>query len=251
MKSKLLIFIFLLFNISVMLFTQVYAQSTNLLEYDTVYTVETNDDITTMNIMFNVHNGESESRQPLLIAVMYNNRRISQIKVCEPSIDAGATVNQEITISIPNYEKENYYVSFFVWENHRNLRPLGEHKTVIDIDSYLREKNIYVTANENLNFKVYMNSSTVKGENDYAVHTIEYDVSKIAPVDLCGFTYDNELAACEILNAGIIIENVDTINGIVKYRFLKDSGRNTGVNNIIEFKTLTSITDAEIRYTIQ
>lgn len=132
-----------------------------------------------------------------------------------------------------------------------SLRPLGKYKTVNDIDSYLREKLIYVTTTENAEFKIFMNASTVKGGDSDMVHTITYDTTKVVPIDLCGFTYENELSTTAIENTNVVIDSVDTTNGIIKYHFLTDTGRNTGINNIIKFKALTSITDAEIKYIIQ
>lgn len=229
----------------------VLADSTDLIEYDVVYTVTTSESITTLNAVFTVTNNEIGIEEPILIVAIYDGGRMKEMQTAQPSITSGTTVNVTVSIVIPNDKTENYYVKLFAWEGSGSLRPLGESKMVNDIDPYLREKLIYITASGNTEFNIYMNASTAKGENNDAVHTIEYDVSKVAPVDLCGYTYEKEMAAEAIVGTNVVIENVDVANGIIKYKFISEQGRNTGINNIIKFKSLTSITDTEIKYTIQ
>lgn len=251
MKRKLTLFLLNLCIILTLTCTAVYAESAELIEYDVTYTVSTTDNITKMNITFTIFNGETETQQPFLIAAMYDGGKLIDLKTAEPLITSGIGEDEEISITIPNEKTDDYYVRLMVWESKGSLKPLGDSKTVHDIDPYLREKFLYVTANEDLEFKVFMNSLTVKGENGDAVHIIKYDSTKMEPIDLCGFTYEMELAATEVPSAGIIIENFDTANGVIVYKFLNETGRNTGTNNIIRFKALTTITDAEIEYTIQ
>lgn len=225
--------------------------SVDMIEYDVVYTVTTVDNITSLNASFTVTNNETGAESPLLIAAIYDDGRLVNMQTAQPTITSGATVNEAVSITIPNDKTESYYIKLFAWEGTGSLRPLGKYKTVNDIDSYLREKLIYVATTENAEFKIFMNASTVKGGDSDMVHAITYDTTKVVAIDLCGFTYEKELSAVEIPNSNIVIESVDSENGIIKYKFLNDSGRNTGINNIIKFKALTSITDAEIKYTIQ
>lgn len=225
--------------------------SVDMIEYDVVYTVTTVDNITSLNASFTVTNNETGAESPLLIAAIYDDGRLVNMQTAQPTITSGATVNEAVSITIPNDKTESYYIKLFAWEGTGSLRPLGKYKTVNDIDSYLREKLIYVTVAENTEFKIFMNASTAKGGDGDVIHTIEYDTTKVVAIDLCGFTYEKELSAVEMPNSNIVIESVDSENGIIKYKFLNDSGRNTGINNIIKFKALTSITDAEIKYTIQ
>lgn len=234
------------------LFSEVYANETvDLIEYDTVYTVTTANNITSLNAVFTITNNETESKTPLLLLVIYDMGKIVKIQTAEPTIASGATVNETVSVVIPEDKTEKYYVKLYAWEDSDSLKPLGEDKIISDIDPYLREKLIYVNSQENTKFKIFMNASTVKGSNVDAVHTIEYDSTKICPVDLCGFTYEKEHSAMDISNTNILIDFVDAENGIIKYKFLNDSGRNTGINNYIIFKALTSVTDTEIKYTIQ
>lgn len=227
------------------------ASTTDLIEYDVVYTVTTTENITTLSAVFTVTNNESGTEAPLLIAAIYDAGRMVEMQTAQPTISSGATVNETVSVIIPSDKTDSYYIKLFAWEGSSSIRPLGKYKMVNDIDSYLREKLMYVTAAENTEFKIYMNASTVKGENNDAVHTIEYDVSKVSPVDLCGFTYESETTVGTISGTNIVIESVDTTNGIIKYKFTIGAGRNTGINNIIKFKALADITDAEIKYTIQ
>ena len=230
---------------------QTITSSVDLIEYDVVYTVTSVDDVTMLNATFTVTNNEVGNESPLLIAAIYDDGRMVNIQTVQPTINSGATVNETVSIVIPEDKTESYYIKLFAWEGTGSLRPLGKYKTVNDIDSYLREKLLYITASENSEFNIFMNASTVKGGDDTVVHTIEYDTTKMVPVDLCGFTYEKEISATTIENANVVIDSADTTSGIIKYHFLTDSGRNIGINNIIKFKALTSITDAEIKYTIQ
>lgn len=225
--------------------------SVDMIEYDVVYTVTTVDNITSLNASFTVTNNETGTESPLLIAAIYDDGRMVNMQTAQPTISSGATVSEVVSIVIPEDKTESYYVKLFAWEGTGSLRPLGKYKTVNDIDSYLREKLIYITAPDNAEFNIFMNASTVKGGEDTVVHTIEYDTTKVIPIDLCGFTYEKEISATTIDNANVVIDSVDTTNGIIKYHFPIISGRNTGVNNVVKFKTLTSIIDTEIKYTIQ
>lgn len=227
------------------------ATSIDLIEYDIVYTVTTTENITTLSAVFTVTNNETGTEIPLLAAAIYDAGRMVKIETAQPTIASGATINDTVSVVIPSGNTDDYYIKLFAWESSGSLRPLGKYKMVNDIDPYLREKLTYVTAAENTEFKLFMNASTVKGSNEDVVHTIEYDVSKVQPIDLCGFTNEQEMTAATITNTNITIKSVDIINGKIKYKFLNGSGRNTGINNVIEFKALTSITDAEIKYTIQ
>jgi len=223
----------------------------DLIEYDVTYTISTTDNTTTMSTIFTVTNNETDIKQPLLMVAMYDNNNMIGIKTAKPEIASGTTITEMVSITIPDAQTDNYCIKIFVWESTGSLRPLGKSKMINDIDPYLREKYIYVTKNENSEFKFYMNALEVKGENNDAIHTIEYDVSKIFPIDLCGFTYEKELLETEIPNTNILIDSVDFENGIIKYKFINNAGRNTGINNMIKFKALTDLTNEEIKYTIQ
>ncbi len=255
MKDKKRIILCCICIVMLLIFTVVYAEetasTTDLIEYDVVYTVTTTDNVTTLNATFTVTNSENGTEEPLLIAAIYDDGRLVAMQTAQPGIASGATVNEVVSIVIPEDKSESYYIKLFAWEGTGSLRPLGKYKTVNDIDPYLREKLIYVTATENLEFKIFMNASTVKGGDGAVVHTIEYDTTNVVPIDLCGFTYEKEISATMIENANVVIDSVDTTNGIIKYHFPIISGRNTGINNVVKFKALTSITDTEIKYTIQ
>lgn len=225
--------------------------SVDMIEYDVVYTVTTVDNITSLNALFTVTNNETGTESPLLIAAIYDDGRMVNMQTAQPTISSGATVNEVVSIVVPEDKTESYYIKLFAWEGTGSLRPLGKYKTVKNVDPYLREKLIYITTSENAEFNIFMNASIAKGGDATVVHTIEYDTTKVVPIDLCGFTYESELSATEVENTNVVIDSVDTTSGIIKYHFLTDSGRNTGINNIIKFKALTSITDAEIKYTIQ
>lgn len=230
---------------------QTVTSSVDLIEYDVVYTVTTADNATMLTATFTVTNNEVGNESPLLIAAIYDDGRMVNIQTVQPTINSGATVNEIVSIVIPEDKTETYYVKLFAWEGSSSIRPLGKYKTVNDIDSYLREKLIYITAAENSTFNIFMNATTAKGGDDSMVHTIEYDALKVVPIDLCGFTYEKELSAVEIPSSNIVIEFVDSENGIIKYKFSNDAGRNSGINNVIKFKALTSIMDSEIKYSIQ
>lgn len=255
MKDRKRLILCCIYIVTLLIFTVVYAEetvrTTDLIEYDVVYTVTNTDNVTTLNATFTVTNSENGIEEPLLIAAIYDDGRLVTMETAQPEIASGATINETVTVVIPEDKTETYYVKLFAWEGSSSIRPLGKYKTVNDIDSYLREKLIYITSAKNSTFNIFMNATTTKGGDDSMVHTIEYDSTKVVPIDLCAFTYEKEISAVEIPNSNIVIEFVDSENGIIKYRFLNDAGRNSGINNVIKFKALTSITDSEIKYTIQ
>lgn len=223
--------------------------ATQLIEYDVTYSI-VSDGSLSMDIDYNVYNGNSENDSVSLIAALYENGRLSDIQTQNLSVDALDSNSDSILLPLPN-NRENYSVKLMVWDGMGTLRPIGNAKQVVDLDYYTREKYMYITSNANVGFNVYMNAATVKGANDDAVHTLKYDSTKITPVDLCGFTYNKELTAGEILNTNITIQNVDLSAGKIEYKFNLEAGRNTGIINLVKFKTLSDVTDETIVYTIQ
>lgn len=223
--------------------------ATRLIEYDVTYSIISNGNLS-MDIDYNVYNGNSENDSVSLIAALYENGRLSDIQTQNLSVDALDSNSDSILLPLPN-NRENYSVKLMVWDGMGTLRPIGNAKQVVDLDDYTREKYMYITSNANIGFNVYMNAATVKGANDDAVHTLKYDSTKITPVDLCGFTYNKELTAGEILNTNITIQNADLSAGKIEYKFNLEAGRNTGITNMVKFKTLSDLTDEVIIYTIQ
>ena len=220
-----------------------------LIEYDVTYSI-VSDGSLSMDIDYNVYNGNSENDTVSLIAALYENGRLSDIQTQSLSVDALDSNSDSILLPLPN-NRENYSVKLMVWDGMGTLRPLGNTKQIVDLDNYTREKYMYITSNANVGFNVYMNAATVKGANADAIHTLKYDSSKITPVDLCGFTYNKELVAGAITNTNITIQNVDLSAGKIEYKFNLEAGRNTGITNMVKFKTLSDVTDEAIVYTIQ
>lgn len=223
--------------------------TTQLIEYDVTYSI-ISDDSLSMDIYYNVYNGNSESDSVLLIAALYENGRLSDIKTQSLSVNALESNTDNIVLPIPN-SHEDYSVKLMVLDGMSTLRPIGNAKQVADLDDYTREKYMYITSTANVGFNVYMNAATVKGANADAVHTLKYDSTKIAPVDLCGFTYNKELTAGEIANTNITIQNADLSAGKIEYKFNLEAGRNTGITNLVKFKALSDLTDEVIIYAIQ
>jgi len=219
------------------------------IEYDVTYRV-TSDERLCMDIDYNVYNNSLETDTVMLIAALYEDGVLSDMQTQSLSIEALDSNMNSIILPLPD-DCENYSVKLMVWEDLITLKPIGNVKHVSDLDSYIREKSMHISLGANMDFTVYMNAATVKGANTEAVHTINYDPSKILLVDLCGFTYNKELTAGEIENTDVIIENVDLLEGKIEYKFNLHNGRNTGVTNLIKFKTITNLSDEVIIYTIQ
>lgn len=224
-------------------------RTTELIEYDVTYSI-VSDSSLSMEIDYNVYNGSSENDTVSLIAALYENGRLSDIEIQSLNVNASESNTDSIVLPIPN-NREDYSVKLMVWEGLNTLRPIGKAKKVTDLDAYTREKYMYVTSNANMGFNVYMNAATVKGTNIDAIHTLKYDSSKISPVDLCGFTYNKELTAGQIANTNIIVQKADLSAGEIEYKFNLGVGRNTGITNLVKFKTLSELTDEVIIYTIQ
>ena len=225
------------------------SDSTELIEYDIAYSI-ISDELLNMNINYNVYNGETENKTVSLIAALYNNGKLCDFKTQELSVTSQNNANESIILPIPE-NNENYSVKLMVWDSIGGIRPLGKVKRVVDLDNYSREKYLYITSNEDVEFNVFMNASTVKGANNDMIHTLQYDSSKITPTDLCGFTYEKELGVGTIENSNVIIQDANLTDGKIEYRFNLSEGRNTGVTNVIKFKTLSQVENEQILYTIQ
>lgn len=103
-----------------LIFTVVYAEetvsTTDLIEYDVVYTVTTTDNITTLNATFTVTNSENGIEEPLLIAAIYDDGRLVTMETAQPEIASGATINETVSVVIPEDKTETYYIKLFAWE---------------------------------------------------------------------------------------------------------------------------------------
>lgn len=220
-----------------------------LVEYDVFYDIISGDSLS-MNIDYNIYNGEPQNKTVSIIAALYENGRLSDIQTQNINVDSEQNNIENIILSIPN-SHENYSVKLMAWEGMDNLKPIGNVKHISDLDGYSREKYMYITSASNVEFNVYMNAETVKGSNFDALHTLKYNPAKFSSEDLCGFTYDKEYSEGEILNTNITIQNVDLSEGKIEYKFNLEEGRNTGVTNLVKFKTLSEVTNETIIYTIQ
>lgn len=82
-------------------------------------------------------------------------------------------------IELPSEDREQYCVKAMVWEDMIRLRPVGKIKRVRDIESYLREKTIIVSANAGDIVNLYMNTENAIGDNADVNHTITYNSQKL------------------------------------------------------------------------
>lgn len=250
-KIKYIISIFISIN---MLFIAACAESineipTNLLStvYDINYTISGN----SMNILYTIENEENIIKTVSIIAVMYKSGVMSQVASKSMILNNNGTGFDTIEMIIPEIDKEYCSVKMMVWENAESLRPIGKSKMIKDIEPYLREKVIIVSKNSGQKFKIYMNSENVIGDNIEADHIIKFNPQKFEVVDLCGLTYEKELAPGKIENTGITIQSIDAQNGKIIFNFDLSEGRNTGINNIVKFRALSDVSGEEIIYEIQ
>lgn len=220
---------------------------TPIITYDVAYTVSDDN----MNILYTVNNGESTPKTVTLIAALYKDGALYQIFPKTLEVNSRDESSDTIEVSFPNNDKELYNVKMMVWENMRTLRPLGETKSVKDIEPYLREKTILITKGNGEIFKLYMNSENAIGNNFDTEHIITFNPQKFEIVDLCGLTYEKELEAGTISNTGITIQSADIENGKFVLKFTSPGKRNTGVNNVVVFKALSDVSGEEITYKIQ
>lgn len=223
--------------------------STELIEYDITYSI-VSDNTLNMDIEYNVYNGNAENKSISLIAALYYNGVLCDLKTQPLYISSQANVSESIVLPLPD-NNENYSVKLMVWDGLGTIRPIGNAKSVADLDNYSRVKYLYITSNADVGFNVFMNAATVKGANSDMIHTLQYNSSKITPIDLCGFTFEKELSAGTIENSNVIIQGVDLNAGKIQYRFNLSTGRNTGVTNMVRFKTLSQLQNEQIIYTIQ
>lgn len=222
---------------------------TELIEYDITYDI-VSDNTLTIDIEYNVYNGNAENKGLSLIAALYYNSVLCDLKTQPLYISSQTNASESIVLSLPD-NNENYSVKLMVWDGLGTIRPIGNAKSVADLDNYSREKYLYITSNADVGFNIFMNAATVKGVNSDMIHTLHYDSSKITPIDLCGFTFEKELSAGTIENSNVIIQGVDLNAGKIQYSFNLSTGRNTGVTNMVRFKTLSQVQDEQIIYTIQ
>ncbi len=215
--------------------------------YDVKYAVS-ND---SMNILYTVDNAAENNQTVNMIAALYKRGVLQRVITTPLTINADEKNNGSITMLLPENEKEECSVKMMVWESMGTLRPIGSVKTVKDIEPYLREKTIVVSADAEEEFNLYMNSDNVIGKNSGAEHSIKYDTQKFIVTDLCGFTYEKEQTAGKIENTWITIKSIDTQNGKIIFNFDLPEGRNTGINNIVKFRALSDVSGEEIIYEIQ
>lgn len=232
----------------------VYADEQNdtgTIECECNYSITKPDDTITFTANFIVTNGKTTTENPVLIVSLYEYGKMIDMESVQPTINSNGVANETVSVVIPTEKADNCYIKIFAWEAINSLKPIGEVIVVNDVNYYISNKSLYITANENSEFNVYMNMSTVNGATPTDIHTIEYDSTKMQPIDLCGFTYKKELIAGTVVNTNVVIESVDKTKGKIKYRFLNSSGTKTGINNVVKFKALTTISNCEIKYKVQ
>ena len=212
--------------------------------YDIKYTVSGEN----MNIMYSMESTAAESQTVSMIAALYKNGAL--LKVISAPIEINAEGSGSIAMILPQTDKEKCSVKMMVWESTGKIKPLGAAKTTVDIEPYLREKTTVVSAASEQEFNIYLNAENVIGNNSAAEHIIKYNPQNLAITDLCGFTYEKELAPGKIENTGITIKSADTQSGEIIFNFDLPDGRNAGVNNIVKFKALSNVSGEEIIYKI-
>lgn len=225
------------------------SSNVGVIEYDVEYEIINNESIS-MEIDYNIFNGSSEAENLTLIAALYEDNKLCDVEIKQLNVDTMNSNSENITLQLPN-ERNRYSVKLMVWDDIGTMKPLGNVKHIIDLDEYAREKILYITADTDDNFNIFMNSSNAKGGNYQSTHTIKYDATKMIPTDLCGLTYEKELSTTEVQNTNVIINDVDMVLGKIEYKFNLQDGRNTGTTNLVKFKTLSDLTDEVIIYTIQ
>ena len=224
-------------------------RNVGVIEYDVEYEIINNESIS-MEIDYNIFNGSSEAENLTLIAALYEDNKLCDVEIKQLNVDTMNSNSENITLQLPN-ERNRYSVKLMVWDDIGTMKPLGNVKHIIDLDEYAREKILYITADTDDNFNIFMNSSNAKGENYQSTHTIKYDATKMIPTDLCGLTYEKELSTTEVQNTNVVINNVDTVLGKIEYKFTFPEGRNTGTQNFVRFKALSELNQEPIIYTIQ
>ena len=227
--------------------TMCSASATGGLSYDVTYTVNG----AAVNISYSVANAENESHGINLFAVLYKNLSAESVTASSLTAAPGATVGGRMQIAVPDGAREQYSVKFLAWEDMRTLRSIGGFKHIRDIEPYLREKSIPISAMGGEIFNLYMNCDSVIGANPDAMHIVGYNPQKFEVVDLCALTAEKELLPCETDGCGIIISEADFQNGKLIFNFSSDKGRNSGINNVVVFKALADVENEEITYHIQ
>lgn len=215
--------------------------------YDVKYTVS-ND---SMNILYTVDNAAGNNQTVNMIAALYKRGVLQRVITTPLTINADEKNSGSITMILPETDKEECSVKMMVWESMGTLRPIGSVKTVKDIEPYLREKTIVVSADAEEEFNLYMNSDNVIGKNNGADHIIKFNPQKFEVIDLCGLTYEKELASGEIEGTEITIQSIDAQNGKIIFNFDLPEGRDTGINNIVKFRALSEVFGEEVIYQIQ
>lgn len=219
------------------------------IEYDIIYSIVSEEELY-IGVDYNIYNENDETKCVSLIAALYDDGKLRDIKIKELNVEAECENTDSMVLMLPA-DRETCYVKLMVWDGIGTLKPIGSPQYVNDLDVYSREKYLYITADTNSEFNIFMNSTLVKGANSEAIHTIKYDSSKITPVDLCGLTYDKELESGVVPGTDITIRSAELGDGNIQYSFKMPDGRNTGVKNYIKFKSTTDLNNEPIIYTIQ
>ena len=222
-------------------FNTAYAQQT--VQYDITYAVTQNK----LNITYSV-SGNDTAQSVSIVAALYNGDKLCKM-ISKPAM--GMPNTQSIVFDLPQSQTQNYSVKAFVWDNMQNLKPLGNIKPIKDIEPYLREKTLFVSAKSGESVKIFMSANNAIGNNINAEHTVIYNPQKFTPVDLCLFTYEKELSACNVENTGIVIKHADNQNGTVVFGFNTPDGRNSGINNVMELTALYDVNYEAVIYKIQ
>ncbi len=217
------------------------------LSYDVTYTVSD----AAIDISYSVTNAGSEPHVINLFSVLYKNSAAEKLIAAPLTAASEATAVGNMQIAVPDGAREQYSVKFLAWEDMLTLKPIGGAKPIRDIEPYLREKSIPISAQSGGMFNLYMNCENAIGSNPDAAHIIRYNPQKLEPIDLCALTEEKELSSGKIDGCGVAIAEADLQNGKLIFNFRSDNGRNSGLNNVAAFKALCDVENEEIIYQIQ
>lgn len=234
----------------IFMFGTSYAEENNgsseYIEYDVTYEIVSGSN-PSVETEISLYNGYTSSKNVALISVLYRNGKMLRLDKNEFVAAPLSSSTRSIVLDLPENAGE-CYLKIFVWEDLQTIKPLVDWKKINDLDNYAREKFLYISAAAQEEINVYMKSAAVKGESDDIVHTISFDPLKFAVVDLCALTYEKELASGNIPGTGITAECVS--DGVVKYSFGLENGRNSGIINVLKLRSLDILQDEQINYII-
>lgn len=118
-------------------------------EYTIAYEITNENDISILTSQFNITNLLQVASEAVIIAGLYKNGKLEGMVNKKITFQPGASLTEELELTLPEENTDEYSVKLMVWDSFLSLIPLGESVTICSLSIYENVEPIDISATEN------------------------------------------------------------------------------------------------------